>query len=360
MLGALLALSACDNPVEFSKDESSNQTIQGPGDIQDPVPVEPPPVVVPPPVEPPPVVVPPPVEPPPEEPPPVLPPPVEPPPVVVPPPVEPPPVEPPPPSYEKNQGACSGDSSTSLVSCMKCDVPQAVPPPPQLSRKAQELIQIMSMSCGVPNRSDPAGYQPPTAAELLERMQQCSPTLYPDTAYQNTEASTLEGLLGKEAWLREKLFKRFFYYPPYTDDFATYFGLEIVEARYMLCYHDGGIPGDMYPIEYIRSDDRLNFVMPELWINANRVRRQLENCMAKSLTTPYVPPKPDPGYKCDFENIKGPAGDKIKDQVKDWLKANYKVGFESESLGLCGQVEKISDLPSTGDIKAAGYYCQKK
>lgn len=318
-LSLTLAITACDNKVNFSSG-SSDSPSNSPQQIS--------PVVEPPAPTPPAVV-------------------------------EPPPADP---VYESAKGHCSSDSSTAVVSCLTCDVPMVAPPPPQLSRKGRELLEAVHSQCQVKNKTDSKGYVPPSKEELLDRLQQCSPTLYPDTAFQASEENTISRLMAQEPWLIKKMFSGLYYQPPYSDDFASYFGLEVGEARHMFCYGEmAGVSGQMYPIEYWQSEDRFSFVMPPRWAKANQIRETLIRCMQESLTTPYVPPTPDPGYECDFETMKGPSGPKIREKIAKLLRDGYKVGFENSNQGICGQVVSEEDLNHTdGDIKIGAFRCNKK
>jgi hypothetical protein len=268
------------------------------------------------------------------------------------------------PVYDSAKGSCASDSSTQLTSCMKCDVPQVVTTP-QLSRKAQELLDIVYTQCQTANASDPKDNVAPTKQELLERLQMCSPTLYPDTAFQSaSEQDTITRLLIPDQALVTKMFHGLYYTGTYSDNFSTYFGLDVGESRYMFCRHGGIIGGDIYPIEYYQSlysEGGAPFVMPKKWVKANEIRDNLINCMNESARTKYNPPAADPGYACDYETFAGPAGKKIDDKIAELLGKGYKVGYESSTQAQCGQVTDSNNLPNMdGNVKVAGYKCVKK
>ena len=89
-------------------------------------------------------------------------------------PVDPPVVVPPvvnPPSYisKLSSGACNSDSSTSVLSCLKCNVPLNPPAPPQLSVKAKALVDIMYLACQIPNKSDKTPFRP-TKEMLVQKL----------------------------------------------------------------------------------------------------------------------------------------------------------------------------------------------
>ena len=255
-LTGLTSLVGCGNKVNFTGHSNEGAFSEPPPiiDVPPPVvpvdppvdpdepPVEPPPVVVePPPVEPPPVVVVPPVEPPP-----VVVPPVEPPPVVVEPP---PPVQPP---LNMKAGTCAVGTGEKILSCLNCASKAPIPAPPILSRKAQELLDIMTVGCAIHNKSDLPGYVAPTHDELLKRVIQCSPTAYQDTAFQSTQAWTIDRLLHNRS-AQQHAFGGL-YYNSATTDFETYFGLDIGEARYTFCRRLPSFSNEgIYPKEYYDS-----------------------------------------------------------------------------------------------------------
>jgi hypothetical protein len=258
-------------------------------------------------------------------------------------------------AYEKLQGLCAADSSTTVLGSLKCEVPTSLPP---LSRKAQELLTTMTKACQIANKSDPSGYLPPTGAELLQRLNQCSSKLYPDTAFTGTQASTISGLTAASDGTRAKIFSGIFYTLPWAEDFATYFGLEVVEARYLFCYRTGSLPPNIYPIEYYQSQDSFNFRMPPAYVEANQIRSGLISCMQESQTHTYVPP--GPAYHCSYETLKGLNGATIFNQAATWLQQGSKVSFDSPSNGISGPVTSISDIKNLkGDIQIGTYSCQR-
>ena len=360
-LTGLTSLVGCGNKVNFTGHANE-------GAFSEPPPIidVPPPIVQPPPEEPPPVVVVPPPEPPPVEPPPVEPPPVvvvpppEPPPVV-PPPVEPPPVvvEPPPAKpLNMKAGTCSVGTGEKILSCLNCASKDPIPAPPILSRKAQELLDIMTAGCSIHNKSDLPGYVPPSHDELLKRVIQCSPTAYQDTAFQSTQASTINQLLHNPTAQRNAF--GYLYYNAATTDFETYFGLDIGEARYTFCrklptFSNEGI----YPKEYYDSlYSDIPYTLPPIYVKAQRIRNQLRNCLANSLANPNVNQPPAvPGETCSYESAEGEMGTQVVDKVHEWQKQGHTVYFEGfEQCGIMDHPEKYLDNPVT--IKIAIKKCQ--
>jgi hypothetical protein len=90
------------------------------------------------------------------------------------------PVPTPLPNPALKSGDCVGGEQ--LLSCMTCDVPSIPQPPPVLSTKAQKLAEIMSKSCPIHNKSEPAGYQPPSRDEVFKRLEGCTAQVYRDVS----------------------------------------------------------------------------------------------------------------------------------------------------------------------------------
>lgn len=327
-------------------------------------------VIVPPPVVPPPVVVVPPVVPPPVVPPPVVPPPVVPPPVVVNPPV--------PQAPSVSKGLCAADSSTKLLSCMNCIVP-VTPQVMQFSKKGQALLDIMTMGCQVANKSDPAGYVPPTRAELLRRLNRLSPTMYPDTPMTAVQISTINDLLSspaaeKDMWggIWQSGVK------PTTTAFETYFGLETSEARYAFCYAGAasgtseGISGtfNRYNSTPLHSkawvdcqygNDSFNCKENAAYQAANDYRGQLRTAMNESINNPYVAPNPTLGKNCEWERFDGLNDSRADAQITMWLVNGFTVGGEVISAiaseNMCSTIKgPISGV--TGKVSLAAYRCK--
>ncbi len=55
------------------------------------------------------------------------------------------------PVFLKSQGSCATDSSTSVASCMKCEIPPLPPVEPPMSLKARQLMTIMTAVCPINN-----------------------------------------------------------------------------------------------------------------------------------------------------------------------------------------------------------------
>lgn len=319
------------------------------------VPTPPPPAPVVPPA--PPVVPPTPVTPPPAPPvtPPVPPTPPPPPPVVIPNPVQ-------------KTGACASDSTTQLLSCLKCDVPMNPPPPPQFSEKGKSFLEIMSLGCSVPNKSAPKNYVPPTRELLYARWSRLSPLLYPDTVMSDLEKSTVDGLKTNPSLLK-KVFGGVWYQPPYTDALETYFGVSLGEIVQYVCYQnqDGFFTPSNGSVLQSKSyidcqySGAMNCKEKPEYIRANTYRQQLRQAMRESIKNPYVPPAPTPAKTCTWESFEGLYEQGAEEIIARWLVSGYKVGLEQESQG--GQCDILTALPSEankphGTIKLAAYRCQ--
>ncbi|CAN5590292.1 hypothetical protein BH10BDE1_BH10BDE1_34810 [soil metagenome] len=309
----------------------------------------------------------------------IIPPPVVPPPVVVvPPPVVPPPVVVVPPAPSMSKGACAADSSTKLLSCMNCLVP-ATPQDPQFSKKGKAFLDIMTMGCQVLNKSDPAGYVPPTRAELLRRLNRLSPTIYPDTPMTEIQVSTINDLLTSAAaekdmwgWLWQSGVK------PTTTAFETYFGLETVEARYTFCYASAsnGTPegtsatfgrnswGPVHSKAWFDcqyGNDPYNCKENAAYQAANVYRDQLRKGMNESINNPYVAPNPTLGKSCEWEKFDGLNDSRADAQITMWLINGFTVAGEVTSAiaseNMCAPIKgPVSGV--TGKISLAAYRCK--
>lgn len=341
-LTGLLSLIGCSNDVSFSQRSSENSL--GPAPVA-PIVVSPEPEN---PVEQP--VVPAPITP-------VNPVPIEPPPVPI-------PVVPPPPVVIPNKplnlksGTCAVGAKEQVLSCLSCQSIDPVFPPPLLSRKARELLDIMTVGCSIHNASDPIGYIAPTKEELLARLIQCSPITYQDTAFEATQANTIKRLL-TDATTQYKTFSGL-YYNHSTTDFETYFGIDIGEARHAFCmgYSSFGI-GGIYPKEYYDSiADGTPYFPTPIYVKAQRIRGQLRSCLVESLKNPNPHQDPViPGKTCSYESAEGEMSSLVVDQVNEWKKLGHTVYFEG--FNQCGIAESIEQfLDSRDSIKLAIKKCQ--
>lgn len=259
----------------------------------------------------------------------------------------------------KSQGTCAADSSSDLTSCLKCVVPPLPPQAPQLSAKAQALLDIMTLSCEVTNKSDPSGYVAPNRATLLAKINRCSPTLYPDSTLDSGQQSVVENLRGSSDILRKKMFGKLWYNPPYSNSFETYFGLEIREVRDLFCYQTGGLVGPLLDAGYYTAPDPWSYKPPQEYVAANVYRTQLNNCLRESFVRPWVAPAQRTPPVCRFESISGESGLEIQEQIRSWLARGWKVSGEASSQGLCLSITSGEELKNVqGLVKAAAYHCE--
>lgn len=289
---------------------------------------------------------------------------------VLPPPTPPPVVDPPPvvvPQPVQKAGTCADDSSTTLLSCLKCEVPMNPPAPPQFSEKGKSLIDIMAIGCAVPFKNAPKGYVPPTKDELIYRLSRLSPTLYPDSQMTDMQKYVVTGLKNDFVF-QQKIFAGLWHHPPYTDAFETYFGVSIAEAIYQFCYQSpeaNFTPNDSTPLqskEYLDCTIEANFNCKEKpeYITGNIYRNQLRNAMKQSIHNPFIPPTPTPSKKCTWESFDGDYDLGGESVLTKWLTSGYKIGIEINSL--IGRCDIITALPigSTkprGIVKMSGYNC---
>ncbi len=355
MIASILLFASC-HQTQFTKVAEATQVSlaePAPEPIPEPVVVVPPPLVEPPepvPVPPPapapvqPVVVAPPV---------VVVPPA--PPVVIPPPVQ-------------KSGKCASDSSTRLLTCLKCDVPMNPPAPPQFSEKGQALIDVMSIGCSVPNKSAPRGYVPPTKEQLVARLSKLSPTFYPDSKMSTAQKNVIASLRNDPA-MQKKMFGGRWYEPPYSDSFETYFGASVAELVYQICYQSPEAnfspdsSSELHSAEYINCMSAGNGRCTEKadYVAANGYRENLQEAMKESIRNPYVARPPTPAKKCNWESFEGNYEQGAKEVLARWLVSGFKVGIEIGSLA--GKCEMISKLPSgsqepRGHVKMSGYVCK--
>ena len=158
--------------------------------------------------------------------------------------------------FKLSNGQCNSDSSTQLLSCSKCEVPQ-IKLEPQLSKKAQALLDVMLLSCSVSNKSDLNAVRP-TREMLLNKLNQASQINYPETTRTADMELLIKGLTNTaDSSLRNKMFGGLWYQPPYSNTFEQYFGLSVVEAKSTFCWNgdkmDGAVTSKtgVYSIEWL-------------------------------------------------------------------------------------------------------------
>lgn len=277
------------------------------------------------------------------------------------------PVDPPPPgptpSSKLSSGVCNTDSSTQVLSCLKCDVPQVVAVP-QLSAKAQALYDVMALSCNVANKSDPVKTRA-TLAQMLNKLNQASPVNYPESTRTAMMTMVIQGLTNpNDNSLRQKMFGGLWYQPPYSDAFETYFGLTTQDAKNILCYTDTvtAVPG-------IYSKDYMDCQYTDVWPNCKekpeyvaglKYNQQLENSLQLGVTNPYTKPTPDPQKKCSWDKFEGDDIIAALKKLKEWKAAGRKVSLAVKNASgaeSCGDAVE-SNIKEGSTVQMATYKCE--
>lgn len=268
---------------------------------------------------------------------------------VTPPVVVPPVVNPPAPSYSSklSNGTCKSDSSTQVLSCLKCEVPQVVAKP-QLGAKAQALHDIMVLSCSVGNKSDVNNFRP-TEAMILNKLNRASEENYPDSKRTADMTLTIAGLTNpNDDSLRQKVFGGLWYKPPYSPAFETYFGITTQQAKSTFCYNgdkmNGVVTGDsgLYSKEYMDcqyTDQWYNCKEIPAYVAAYGYLDQLQKSLKLGVTNPYTAPTPDPTKVCTWEKFEGDDMAAAVKQLRTWVAAGRKVSMNvvnAAGVGSCG------------------------
>lgn len=285
------------------------------------------------------------------------------------PPVEEPPVVSPPSYVSKlSSGVCKSDSSTSILSCLKCNVPLNPPTPPQLSAKAQALVDIMFLACQVPNKSDKNNFRP-TKEMLVQKLNRGSQVLYPETSRTSQMAMVIAALTNSaDGSMRKKMFGGLWYQPPYSDAFETYFGVTVQEAKSTFCW-DGnvqtpaitGVSG-LYSYDWAQCQSSGMFNCQERpeYIAAQGYRSQLENVLSKSIHQPYVPPTPLPEKKCSWDKFEGDDIVAAMKQFKKWKAEGRQLSMElkkTDGASQCGIADE-NNLKQGYTVAIASYVCK--
>ncbi len=275
-----------------------------------------------------------------------------------------------PPTYNAKvtSGLCKGDSSTQVLSCLSCDVPVNPPAPPQLSAKAQALVDAMFLACQIPNLSDRNNFRP-TKEMLVKKLNRGSTVLYPETPRNSQMAMVIEGLTNPtDNSLRKRMFGKLWYSGTYSDAFETYFGLTVQEAKSTLCW-DGDVDtpnitgySGLYSKQYMDcvNEGRPNCRIPPDYVAADVYRNQLENVLNTSIRNPYVAPTPLPAKTCSWEKFEGDDIQKAKEQFKAWKAEGRKLSMEirkGNGVSMCGDASDASFVTGV-TVSIASYSCK--
>ncbi len=268
------------------------------------------------------------------------------------------------PVFLKSQGSCATDSSTSVASCMKCEIPPLPPVEPPMSLKARQLMTIMTAVCPINNAYYGNRYVTPTVDTHKAKLNRCSTTLYPDSTPDAGQNDVVQRLLNNDAWLQKKMFTGLWYQPPYSDYFETYFGLEVGQAIQVFCQQNvpniAGMltPSMTGPNPYGPRWD-VGDPLPAMYVKANDYRDGLSSCIAESKRNPWQPSSLPVPKSCKYETLSGDSGDTINQQVSSWLAQGYKIGADMKNQGVCSAVNSLDDIKSyQGPITVGAYICQ--
>lgn len=264
-----------------------------------------------------------------------------------------------------SSGACASDSSTQLLSCLKCDVPQ-VTGAPQLSAKAQALLDIMTLSCGITNKSDLTAFRP-TRNMILNKLNQASQTNYPESPRTALIEMTVQGLTNlNDSSLRQKMFGGLWYQPPYSDAFETYFGITSSEAKSTFCWNGGVMNGaitdpvGVYSLQWVQCQSGDSFSCQERpeYIQAQVFRTQLQKSLSLGVTNPYSAPTPDPQKSCRWDKFEGNDLIAAKQQLKLWKSQGRKVSMnvKKNNAGLCSDATE-NNITEGSNVEMATYTC---
>lgn len=274
------------------------------------------------------------------------------------------------PSYvsKLSSGACQSDSSTSVLSCLKCNVPLNPPVAPQLSVKAQALVDAMYLACQISNKSDKNNFRP-TKEMIVNKLNRGAQALYPETARTSQMSLVIAGLTNaSDDSLRKKMFGGLWYQPSYSDAFETYFGLTVQEAKSTFCW-DGnvqtssitGVSG-LYSIDWVQCQSSGGFNCQERpdYVLALGYRSQLQNVLYKSIQEPYVSPVPLPAKTCTWDKFEGDDMAAALVQFKKWKAQGRQLSMEfknADGVSQCG-VAAESNLKQGYTVAIASYSCK--
>ncbi len=258
-----------------------------------------------------------------------------------------------------------------LTACMNCENPGI--PVWNPSTKAEKLAQMMFMSCGIQNASDPGSYSPTQhdIYEIRSKLQACTAEALPETPLKKDELVTINKMLDKnDASMRNKIYRGLYYRPPFTDHFETYFGVETQTIRQILCYDasSSGLNGFDYTSEYAKACGgggegdscgrwERDPAAQARWNAVQNIRAQLRDCVNRSLHLPPIQPPTQPiCYWRTFEGYYQLGGASefasMQSNGYDHISVEYK--------NACYNPQNLSTLPviTSGLVKISGYFCK--
>lgn len=273
--------------------------------------------------------------------------------------------------FKYTQGSCSINGIT-VLSCLKCVVP-AKKQQPMLSEKAQALFKIMNQACQVKNKSDPQDKSIISDSDRMSYLNRADELNYPTTEVTKSQEKLIQDLSVENSNLVKKLFGGLWYQPPYSDDFETYFGIDIKEAKSLFCF---GVEKEtsfgldqISPLlsrKYIECQSRSRNCQELPAYNlANSYRLMLQSSIIKSLENPFNDDQLVPLKKCKWEKIEGTYNSLMETKLLSWLDSGYSVSAEftnqnprCESIKLNGNTFDSIKKNFVGEVKFATYSCQ--
>lgn len=263
------------------------------------------------------------------------------------------------------RGDCGRDS-VQLLSCLDCQISlQQIPLP--LSEKAKNLLSILERGCAIKTKSDPEGYVPPTHNKLLALLNRADEAMYPSGTLTKDQKKWLSRWLSKDDKYLKEMFRGYWYNPPMTDIFETYFGIKTLEARYYFCYGDETESFTPTNETTIRSSDYIDCIYdynewtcrekPE-FIIGNVYRKQLRQTIIKSQNLPLNYEELVPANKCSWLSMKGDYNSEMEDTVLGWKNSGYSVYVEKSGSNPYCQAVQMQDLKYGESISVVGKMCQ--
>lgn len=262
------------------------------------------------------------------------------------------------------QGACSKEK-LDVLPCLSCQISQR-PIDIPWSVKAAQLAKIMEHGCATRNGSDPPGYRPPSRSELVQLLSRASQDLYPETPTTARQKFHLEKWLENDKTYIKKLFGGLFYNPPYSNDFETYFGLELKEARLYFCYHDSQNTfspygdSDLYSVEYYQCmHENHSSACKEKaeYIAANKYRDQLIYSIYQSIHNPFNDQELVPVDKCQWVSMAGNYNVEMETTLIDWKNKGYEISVSFETDRSRCEPVSLANISMGARVTIAGKLC---
>jgi hypothetical protein len=263
------------------------------------------------------------------------------------------------------RGDCS-QNSIDVLPCLSCQItmkPIGLP----MSEKAKQLLKIMQNGCAVRNKSDPAGYRPPSNDKILSFLNRASNKMYPTTTPTQRQQVNISKWVSNDANHLNKLFGGLWYHPPYSDDFETYFGLEPKEARYLFCYGAPVVSFDVGSFTQLMSIDYTHCVHESgpgshcresvNYVQANVYRQQLNDSIVLSLNDPQNEEEMVPANKCHWESMSGFYNLEMETKLLSWKNGGYTLGVYFETGTPRCEPALSSNIPLNAKVTIAGKQC---